>query len=272
MKSMDYPYFLVLAYVGTSFYGWQIQSNLRSVQGELWDALRKLWGDAPMPQGTGRTDAGVHAKAQGVLVWMQKEWEPYRLLAALNAHLPRDMRVRAVQEAPIGFFPRHHSVAKRYVYRIDEGMAANPFLELRRWHIYGAMPLDRDTILEAIPNMIGTHDFSSFRCRECSAQTPIRTIFDIRIESRGTELDLIFEGDKFLMHQVRIMTGTLVEVGRGKISPNQVAEILDEKNRAAAGITAPPEGLYLENVKYAPEWGITCAGEWTIDTELQSIG
>jgi len=253
---MAHPYFLILAYVGAAFCGWQVQSTVRSVQGELWLALRKLWIDAPMPQGAGRTDAGVHAKEQGVLAWMPKRWDTYRLLAALNAHLPSDVRVRAVKEAPKGFFPRHHAVAKRYVYRLDEGSSANPFLESRRWHLYGAVPIDREAMLNAASALIGTHDFSSFRAKECSAQTPVRTIFDARLESRGNELDLIFEGDRFLMHQVRIMVGTLIGVGRTKIEPERVLEILYSKNRNLAGPTAPPEGLYLEKIWYSPEWGI----------------
>ncbi|MDR0498110.1 MAG: tRNA pseudouridine(38-40) synthase TruA [Holophagales bacterium] len=259
---MTYPYFLCLAYVGTAFFGWQIQSTLRSVQGELWTSIRELWQDAPMPQGTGRTDAGVHAKAQGVLIWMQKHWDSYRLLAALNAYLPADVRVMTVQEAPDGFFPRRDAVAKRYVYRLDEGPSANPFLEMRRWHLYGSEPIDRGEILNAASHLIGIHDYSSFRCKECSAATPVRTIFDIRLESRGTELDLIFEGDKFLMHQVRIMTGTLVEVGRRKLKPTGVLEILNSKNRGLAGITAPPEGLCLEKIWYSRKWKIGEPSPW----------
>ena len=219
-----------------------------------------------MPQGTSRTDAGVHANAHGVLVWMQKQWDTYRLLAALNAHLPVDIRVKAALESPAGFFPRRHAVAKRYVYRLDEGPSANPFLEMRRWHLFGARPLNRDGILKAARYLTGTHDFSSFRCKDCSAETPVRTIFDARIESRGSELEVIFEGDRFLMHQVRIMVGTLVEVGRGKRPSTCISEILNSKNRSMAASTAPPEGLYLEKIWYSPEWGIGDPCPWSTCT------
>src|SRR5512145_1758322 len=148
---MSFPVFLRVAYLGTDFHGWQIQTTLRSVQGELWKALRQLEPEAPMPQGTGRTDAGVHARAQGVLVQACKAWEPYRLLAALNAHLPPDARVMAVQPAPEGFFPRHHALAKRYIYRIQEGPSEDPFTHGRRWHVHGADPLDRDSMEQALP-------------------------------------------------------------------------------------------------------------------------
>ena len=140
---MAIPYFLRVAYVGTDFYGWQIQTSLRSVQSELWRALQAFEPGAPMPAGTGRTDAGVHARAQGVLVLLAKPWEPYRLLAAINAHLPWDVRVLAAEPAPEGFFPRAHAVAKRYIYRIAEGPAEDPMQHLRRWHVFGAEGLDR---------------------------------------------------------------------------------------------------------------------------------
>src|SRR5574344_626997 len=139
---MPFPFFLRTAYVGTAFHGWQIQTSLRSVQAELWRALQALDPEAPMPQGMGRTDAGVHARAQGVLIRTARAWEPYRLLAALNAHLPADVRVLHVQPVPEAFWPRHHAVAKRYVYRIGEGAAEDPFWRDRRWHVHGATPLD----------------------------------------------------------------------------------------------------------------------------------
>ena len=259
---MEHPYFLSLAYVGTAFYGWQVQSSLRSVQGELWAAVRQLWGGAPMPQGAGRTDAGVHAKEQGVLIRMQNEWQTHRLLAALNAHLPADVRVRAVQAAHEGFFPRHHAVAKRYVYRIDTGPAADPFLESRRWHIYGAAGLEGGAVSDAASRLVGRHDFSGFRSVECSAPTPVATLFDARLLPRGSGFDVVFEGDRFLMHQVRIMVGTLVDVGRGRLGPDDVSRILDSKNRRLAGPTAPPQGLYLEKIWYAPEWGIGEPSPW----------
>jgi hypothetical protein len=133
--AMSHPYFLTVAYAGAGFHGWQIQSVLRSGQGELWKALQALDPGAPMPQGTGRTDAGVHARAQGVLIQATRAWDPYRLLAALNAHLPKDIRVQAVQAAPEGFFPRQHAIAKRYVYRLGLGPAEDPLMAAFRWHV-----------------------------------------------------------------------------------------------------------------------------------------
>lgn len=262
---MTFPYFLRLAYVGTEFHGWQIQSCLRSVQGELWRALRALDPEAPMPQGTGRTDAGVHARAQGVLVETRKPWIPYRLLAALNAHLPPEARVMAVRPAPEGFFPRHHAVAKRYVYGLQEGPAEDPFSRGRRWHVYGSEPLDRKTMFEAAQCLVGEHDFSSFRHQECAAKSPIRVIHAIRMEARGSGLDLIFEGNRFLMHQVRIMTGTLVDIGKGRIPADALPGILEARDRRRAGHTAPPQGLCLEEVWYQAAWGMGDPCPWGED-------
>lgn len=259
---MEHPYFLRLAYVGTAFHGWQVQSVLPSVQGELWRALKVLDSQAPLPQGTGRTDAGVHALAQGVLVRMAKPWDPYRLLAALNAHLPAEVRVMASFAAPEGFWPRQHAVAKRYTYQLEEGPAADPFQHGRCWHVHQAAPLDREAMWRASRHMLGEHDFSSFRHQECVAQSPIRRIHAITFRSEGNRLALMFEGNRFLMHQVRIMAGTLVEVGKGRIAPDGLPAIIEGRDRRRAGRTAPPDGLCLEAVWYQARWGIGEPSPW----------
>lgn len=253
---MTHPYFLKVAYAGGGFHGWQIQSALRSGQGEVWNALRAFDPGAPMPQGAGRTDAGVHARAQGVLIHAARSWEPYRLLTALNAHLQADIRVMAVQPAPEGFFPRQHAVAKRYVYRLDLGPAADPLRAAFRWHVHRAVPLDLDRMAAAVPPLLGTHDFSSFRCSECVAKTPVRTLHAVRIVPVEGGAELIFEGSSFLMHQVRIMAGTLVEVGWGRRPPESLDGVLRSRDRRLAGRTAPPEGLCLEKVWYEARWGV----------------
>lgn len=253
---MEYPHYLRVAYLGTAFYGWQIQSTLRTVQGDFWAALRKLHPDAPMPQGTGRTDAGVHAKEQGVLIFCPRPWDDYRLLAALNAHLPPDIRVMEARPAPEGFFPRHHAVAKRYVYRGAEGPAKSPFDEGRRWHVFGADPLDRPAMAAAAKHFVGRHDFAGFRSPECVSKTTERVIHDLRLEGAFPEFDLVFEGDRFLMHQVRIMAGTLIDVGKGRIRAADIPRILASKDRIQAGQTAPAEGLWLDRVWFQARFGI----------------
>lgn len=258
---MAHPFFLRVAYVGTPFHGWQVQTALRSVQGDLWRALRAFEPEAPLPQGTGRTDAGVHARAQGVLVFTSRVWEPYRLLAALNAHLPPEIRVMAAQPAPEGFWPRQHAVAKRYVYRLHQGPAHDPFLHGRAWHVHGAAGLDLEAMRTAAAHLVGEHDFSAFRHRECVARTPVRTLHRVEIAGEA-DLRLAFEGNRFLMHQVRIMSGTLVEVGKGRMDPASVIRALASGRRADAGPTAPPDGLCLDEVWYAAAWGIGPPSPW----------
>lgn len=259
---MSFPTFLRVAYLGTRFHGWQIQSQLRTVQGELWRALQRLEPAAPLPQGTGRTDAGVHARAQGVLVQLTRAWEPYRLVAALNAHLPPDVRVVATRPAPEGFFPRQHAVAKRYVYRVFQGPVEDPFTRGLGWHIHKAVPLDEAAIREASRHLVGEHDFSSFRHRECVALHPTRHIYNVDIQAQGTSLALVFEGNRFLMHQVRIMAGTLAEVGLGRRSAASIQDTLAARDRRSAGKTAPPEGLFLEEVWYQGRWAIGEPSPW----------
>jgi tRNA pseudouridine38-40 synthase len=256
------PYFLKVAYVGSNFFGWQIQTSVRSVQKELWKAILSFNDDAPMPAGTSRTDSGVHAKAQGVLVVLRKEWDSYRLLAAINAHLPYDIRVISVQQAPENFFPRSHAVAKRYIYRINEGPTEDPFLYQRKWHIFGASPLNRIAMKTAASYLIGTHDFSSFRHHECTAMSTHRTLYRVSLEEGVGTLNIVFEGDRFLMHMVRIIAGTLVEIGKGRYAALAMPTILAAKDRRKAGITAPPHGLYLEQIWYQKHWGIGDSSPW----------
>ncbi len=267
---MACPYFLNLAYVGSGFAGWQVQTSLPSVQGALWAALKKLHPEAPLPQGTGRTDAGVHARAQGVLALCARAWDDYRLLAALNAHLPPEVRVTSARPAPEGFHPRHHAVAKRYTYKLMEGPAQDPFEVGRRWHVHGAEALDRGAMREAAGHLVGTHDFSSFRNFECVAKSPVRSVYDVRMEEDDLRLDLVFEGNRFLMHQVRIMAGTLVDVGKGRIAAGALPAIIAARDRTQAGITAPPEGLWMEKVWYQARWGIGDPCPWGEGDALHS--
>lgn len=257
------PYFLRVAYVGSNFFGWQIQTSVRSVQKELWQAIASFDSDTPMPAGTSRTDSGVHAKAQGVLVLLKKEWDPYRLLAAINAHLPWDIRVISVQKAPENFFPRTHAVAKRYIYRIHEGPTEDPFFHQREWHVFGSSKLNRIAMQNAASYLVGTHDFSSFRHQKCTATSTRRTLYQVRLEEEDSRLSIVFEGDRFLMHMIRIIVGTLVEVGKRRYSTSDLPTILAAKDRRKAGVTAPPHGLCLEQIWYQKSWGIGEPSPWT---------
>jgi tRNA pseudouridine38-40 synthase len=271
---MSHPHFLRVAYLGTDFSGWQIQTAQPSVQEALWTSLRALDPAAPLPQGTGRTDAGVHAKAQGVLVRLPKEWDGFRLLAALNARLPFSVRVMAARPAHPDFWPRQHAVAKRYVYRLAQGPAEDPFGHATRWHVRGEAPLDAGAMAAAAEALLGTHDFSAFRAVECAAAHPVRTIFKAEVRPAPGGLDLVFEGNRFLMHQVRIMAGTLVEIGRGKRDPASLAALLASRDRTRAGLTAPPHGLCLEEVWYQARWGVGEPSPWpeTVPAQQRADG
>ncbi len=259
---MRHSFYLRLAYDGATFHGWQIQTSLPTVQGELWRALRALDAEAPMPQGTGRTDSGVHAEAQGTVVKMLRDWDPYRLLAALNAHLPPTIRVMEAVPVPEAFYPRRHAVAKRYRYRLGMGPTAHPLERAIRWQLFRKEPLDQEAMAAAAALWIGTHDYSAFRHQECEAEDPVRTIHAIRLEPHRLGLDLVFEGSAFLMHQVRIMSGSLVQVGKGKILLADAPRILAERDRTQAGETAPAHGLCMEKVWYEARWGLNEPSPW----------
>ncbi|HJV23424.1 MAG TPA: tRNA pseudouridine(38-40) synthase TruA [Holophagaceae bacterium] len=259
---MPLSFYLRLAYDGTTFHGWQIQSTLPTVQGEVWRALRKLEPEAPMPQGTGRTDSGVHAEAQGTVVRVERPWEPYRLLAALNAHLPPTIRVMEAVQVPEAFYPRRHAVAKRYRYRIGLGPTFHPLERAIRWQLFRKEALDQEAMRAAAAVWVGTHDYSAFRHQECEAEHPVRTIHAIRLEPHPMGLDLLFEGSAFLMHQVRIMSGTLVGVGKGKIAAADALPILESRDRTRAGETAPAHGLCMEKVWYEARWGLNEPSPW----------
>ncbi len=259
---MRHSFYLRLAYDGAGFHGWQIQSALPTVQGDLWRAMRALDPDAAMPQGTGRTDAGVHAEAQGVVARTIRPWEPYRLLAALNAHLPPAIRVMEAIEVPDEFYPRRHAVAKRYRYRLGLGPTAHPLERTIRWQLFQKDPLDQEAMASAAAAWIGTHDYSAFRHQECEAEHPVRTIHAIRLEPHRMGLDLVFEGNAFLMHQVRIMSGSLVQVGKGKIRVEDAPRILESRDRTQSGETAPAHGLCMEKVWYEARWGLNEPCPW----------
>ena len=259
---MSISYFLHVSYVGTNFFGWQIQTSLRSVQRELWNAIKAIEPNTLMPIGTSRTDSGVHARYQGVLIVLEKEWNHYRLLSAINAHLPHDISVIAVKTVSELFSPRKHTVAKRYVYKIKEGCAEDPLFYKRQWHIFGSLPLDINAMIQAAEHLVGTHDFSSFRHRECSAISPYKKIYKIAIEENHGVLDIVFEGNSFLMHMIRIIVGTLVVVGKGRYSASDMKAILMARDRRKACATAPAYGLYLEYIWYQDCFGIGEPSPW----------
>lgn len=240
---------LTLAYDGTRFVGWQRQAEGESIQGLLEAALARLEGAPVTAHGAGRTDAGVHALGQVASAGMTVAHEPATLVRALNAHLPPDIRVTAVEDVAADFHARFSASGKTYRYVLDTGAIADPFTRQYAWHLPDA--LDLPAMAAAAAALVGTHDFAAFQSVGTELRTTVRTL--VRAEVTGAVGDRVrceFTGDGFLRHQVRAMVGTLLEVGRGRRSPAMMATLLASGRRADAGATAPPHGLFLVAVDY----------------------
>jgi len=240
---------LVVEYDGTGYHGFQRQTSLPTVAAELERALGVLCGHAVSIVAAGRTDAGVHATGQVVSLETGSELELTRLPLALSAML-RDKHIavlRAVKR-PAGFSARHDALARTYLYRILNRVVPSPLHERRAFFVRS--PLDVDAMVAGARPLLGEHDFTSFCAQLPERGRPVRSLERLDIARRGDFVELEVTADSFLHQMVRIIAGTLVEVGRGKRSPQDVAAILASRDRARAGVTAPPHGLYLTGVRY----------------------
>ena len=239
---------LVIAYDGTDYSGWQRQPDRRTVQQELEDALRQLTGVAPATNASGRTDAGVHALGQVVHFFTGSSLSPDVFVRALNATLPRDVRILSAEAMPQSFHATIDAKRKLYRYVIDNGRHADPFRIRYADHIYH--PLDIDAMNRAARALIGRHDFHSFETNWPNRTSSVRTVTRLEISRHGDEIRVEIEADGFLYNMVRSITGTLVLVGLGRRPEAWVGQALAAENRSAAGPTAPPQGLYLVRVDY----------------------
>jgi tRNA pseudouridine38-40 synthase len=241
---------LVLEYDGTDFAGWQEQAQgERTVQGVLTEALRSVCGGAPVVVGAGRTDAGVHARAQVAGVEIATRLAPAELVRALNARLPGDLAVRGVEVAPEGWHPRFSARRKLYRYAIWNGREPSP-LRARTFH-HVPQPLDVAAMQDAAKALAGTHDFRSFQAAGSDVEETVRTLF--RAEAQGDtggEVAIDLLGDGFLRHMVRNVAGTLIEVGQGRRPAASLPALLAARDRSQAGRTAPARGLVLLHVDY----------------------
>jgi tRNA pseudouridine38-40 synthase len=252
---------LTLAYDGSAFHGWQVQPGKPTIQGALAEVIAGLTGETVLPQGSGRTDAGVHALAQVATFQTVSTIPIAGFRTVLNDRLPAAIRVLRIDEAPEGFHARHSARGKRYHYRIWRGEVVPPFLA--RYVTRHPYPLDEDAMQRAASHVVGEHDFTSFAAVDPDRAARlaengedgvragnIRTIHESRFERHGEELIYMVRGNGFLHHMVRNLVGTFLLVGKGAIAPEQIASILAARDRRAAGATAPPEGLYLVEVEY----------------------
>lgn len=241
---------LILEYDGTAYAGWQQQAGLPTVQDELQKALSSLTGqENVVVWAASRTDAGVHARGQVAAVDVDGRLPPMAFERGTNHYLPPDIRVQSATEMEPGWNPRHASRGKRYRYRYRVGSAPSALDRHRCWHV--RKDLNVSAMQEAAQHLLGTHDFEAFRATGCSAPHAVRTMYGFRLEPRPfRRLDLVVVGNAFVKHMVRIFAGTLAEVGLGKEPPEWVAEVLGSRDRTRAGMTAPPQGLVLEEVIY----------------------
>jgi tRNA pseudouridine38-40 synthase len=245
---------LVLAYDGSEFSGWQVQPDAATIQGTLASAIGRVTGEKVLPQGSGRTDAGVHAFAQVATFTTESPIPAQNLVKALNDILPSSIRVMEATEAPLEFHARKSARAKTYRYRVYRGPVCSPFLARYVWHY--PYPLDEDSMRRAADVVIGEHDFTSFaavdaeRGREDETISNVRRIFASTWERGGDELIYVVRGSGFLHHMVRNLVGTFVLIGKKTLEVDDVTGILAVRNRSAAGATAPASGLYLVSVEY----------------------
>ena len=240
---------LTLEYDGGGFVGWQRQDNGPSVQQALEEAVTRFCGETVRAHAAGRTDAGVHATGQVVHLDIAKETTAETVRDALNFHLkPAPVAVLTVEPVEDGFHARFSATGRAYLYRIVNRRAPLALERGRAW-LVGA-PLDAASMHDAAQVLAGRHDFTSFRAALCQAASPVKTLDRLEVMRHGEEIAIVAEARSFLHHQVRNMVGTLKLVGEGKWTKADVARALAARDRAAAGPTAPPEGLYLTGVKY----------------------
>jgi tRNA pseudouridine38-40 synthase len=253
---------LTVAYDGTDYFGWQVQPDRVTIQGALADAVERVTGERVLPQGSGRTDAGVHARGQVASFALHAPIPAENLRRALNRTLPESIRVLRAEPAAPEFHARHSVTAKTYEYCIFRGEICPPWTARFAWALHWA--LDPGRLQAAAETVAGTHDFTSFAAsdpdlaaREAAEENGepqregnVRTIFGSEWSEEGETLVYRVRGNGFLHHMVRNLVGTFVDAGRGQMEPEEVARILSARARSAAGATAPARGLFLASVEY----------------------
>ena len=242
-------YKLVIEYDGTPYVGWQVQDNGTSVQSVITDAIAAFAGERVTVSGAGRTDAGVHALGQVAHVDLAKDWDNETVRDAINAHLrPHPIAVLTAERVGENFDARFSATRRHYLFRIVNRRANLALEQNRAWRI--ARPLDDTAMHAAAQELVGRHDFTTFRAAECQAKSPIKTLDRLDVVRNGEEVRILAMARSFLHHQVRSMVGSLVHVGEGKWSGDDLAAALAACDRSACGQVAPPQGLYLVRVEY----------------------
>jgi tRNA pseudouridine38-40 synthase len=239
---------LTIEYNGTNYHGWQRQHNSITIQEIIENAIENITGEQVIITGSGRTDKGVHATGQAANFYSNTKISAAKIPHALNSKLPKDIVVTDCQEVEQSFHARYSAKGKEYSYQIYNNTFNSPFLREFSWHILH--PLDVKTMEEACKFFLGTHDFSAFKSSGSSIKTTVRTIYTFDISKEKNLIRITTSGNGYLYNMVRIMVGTLVEIGQGKMSSENIKKLLLSKDRSLSGITAPAQGLCLEKVFY----------------------
>ena len=250
MKKLIMPNIkLTIEYHGLPYCGWQFQKNDKTIQGEIEKAIFKFSGEKKTIQGAGRTDAGVHAIGQCASFELKKKFDTYQILNGINFHLGTEkIRVTKVENVEDEFNARFTAKSKIYNYQVFNSSA--PSVLENDFSIHVRQPLDLDSMRNAIRLFLGKHDFSSFRAQGCQANKPIRSIDEALIDVLDKKIIFIFKAQSFLYQQIRIMVGSLLEVGSKNKDINWISELIDAKDRRLAGPTVPSKGLILKEISY----------------------
>ncbi|HHX62969.1 MAG TPA: tRNA pseudouridine(38-40) synthase TruA [Epulopiscium sp.] len=244
-------YKLIIAYDGTRYKGWQrLADSEDTVQGKIETVLSKMTKEKIQIIGAGRTDGGSHARAQVASFHTDFKTTQDDIFKYLNAYLPKDISVIGANKVDPRFHAKFNATSLRYVYQLRTGLTSNPFDRQYRLHI--AEKLNYKLMDEACKHFLGTHDFQSFTSRKSKTKSNERTLTRLELVKNGNDLDIVFEGSGFLHNMVRIITGTLIEIGQGKRSPSDIKNIFAAKSREVAGYTVSPQGMFLDEVIYEP--------------------
>jgi tRNA pseudouridine38-40 synthase len=261
---LEKNYKLTIAYKGTNYSGWQVQPQLKTVQGIVVETFKSMFKSEIKLTGSGRTDAGVHAIGQVANFKSEIRIAPEKLVQALNSNLPRDIRIKDCCLVEEDFHSRYDAVGKTYLYYIYNSRTGSPF-----WKDYSYLipyRLDFDKMVAAGEVFKGQHDFLGFMSTGSAVKDTVRTIHDIKLKQQKDMIVMEVTGNGFLYNMVRIIAGTLIDIGRGKIPVEDTADIIDSKDRNRGGHTAKADGLFLKKVYYNKEEIVECTSKKTLDT------
>ena len=239
---------LTIEYDGKDFSGWQKQPNKLNIQGEIEKAIQNVTGEQVNLIGSGRTDAGVNAFGQVANFKIDSEFPIEKMATAINSQLKKSIRVKKAEEVSSDFHSRYNCHSKTYNYIIDNSEQGSAIYRNLSYHV--SKKLNIEKMQKSISYFIGEHDFSSFKSSGTSSKSSVRTIYNATVERKNNKITISLTGNGFLYNMVRIISGTLVEVGLNNIEPEEIPKIIEAKNRQMAGKTLPPQGLFLINVEY----------------------